>query len=56
MAPVRVVGVAKWVGEEDNLHADKPLALHGRGRFGIAPTTPIGLLRHGRTRLHLERW
>ena len=56
MAPVRVVGVAERVGEEDDLDADKPPSLHGRGRFGIAPTTPIGLLRHGRTRLHLERW
>ena len=55
MAPVRVVGVGERVRHEDDLDADEPPALDGRGRLGIAPGTPVGLLRHRRGRLHRER-
>ena len=55
MAPVRVVGVGEGVGPEDELDADEPPALDGRGRLGIEPRAPIRLFRHRRGRLHGER-
>ena len=54
MAPVCVVGVGEGVGHEDDLDANQPPALDGRGRLG-APLDPIGLFRHRRGRLHRER-